>query len=320
MSDVAILGAGAFGTALAISLAGAGQRVSLWARDGAHVTQMQADRENIARLPGFALPAYVSLTQDLAPITAPIVVITVPMQALRGFLAENAAYLSQKTLIAACKGIDLATGAGPIALIQSACPDAHAAMLSGPSFAADIAAGLPTALTLAAGDDATAAALQDALSTDNLRIYRSTDRIGVELGGALKNVIALAAGMSMGAGLGESARAALMTRGYAEMLRFATAQGAQPATLAGLSGLGDLVLTCTSQKSRNYSHGLMLGAGQPPQKATVEGVATARAVTDIAKTRGIDMPIAAAVAAVLAQELTIPEAMKALLSRPLKKE
>ena len=177
-------------------------------------------------------------------------------------------------------------------------------VLTGPSFAADIARGLPTALTLAC-DDAQASALQELLSTATLRLYRTDDIIGAELGGALKNVIAIAAGVVVGAGLGESARAALVTRGYAEMQRFALALGARAETLAGLSGLGDLILTCTSPQSRNYAHGIALGAGKVPPQATVEGVATARAVVRIALEKRIEMPVSSMVARLVAGEIAV---------------
>ncbi|MDM7255294.1 MAG: NAD(P)H-dependent glycerol-3-phosphate dehydrogenase, partial [Paracoccus sp. (in: a-proteobacteria)] len=192
--------------------------------------------------------------------------------------------------------------------------------LTGPSFAADIARGLPTALTLAGADAEAGEALQEALSTPTIRLYRTTDVAGAELGGALKNVIAIAAGAAIGAGLGDSARAAIVTRGFAEMTRFATARGARAETLAGLSGLGDLVLTCTSDLSRNFRFGQALGEGAPfDPSITVEGAATARAVSRIAPDTGVDMPISTMVAA-LSDGLPVHEAMRALLSRPLKEE
>jgi glycerol-3-phosphate dehydrogenase (NAD(P)+) len=221
-------------------------------------------------------------------------------------------------LVACCKGIDLATLQGPAALIAAACSNSPVAILTGPSFAADIARGLPTALTLAAQDGE---GLQHLLSTPSLRLYRSTDVIGAELGGALKNVIAIAAGVVIGAGLGDSARAALMTRGYAEMTRLALALGARAETLAGLSGFGDLVLTCTSAQSRNFRYGQAIGAGQGfDPTVTVEGAATAKAVSNMALRLEIDMPITAMIAALIDQTITLPQAISALLSRPLKQE
>jgi glycerol-3-phosphate dehydrogenase (NAD(P)+) len=222
-------------------------------------------------------------------------------------------------LVSCSKGIDLASGQGPTALIEAICPTARAMVLTGPSFAADIARGLPTALTLACRTDAEA--LQAQLSTPTLRLYRTTDTTGAELGGALKNVIAIAAGVVIGAGLGDSARAALMTRGFAEMNRIATHLGARPETLAGLSGFGDLVLTCTSAQSRNFRFGHALGAGESfDAKTTVEGVATAKAVSILAKTHAIDMPVAAMIAALTESRITVSDAIQALMARPLKEE
>lgn len=318
MSNVGVLGGGAFGTALALSLARDGRSIQMWARNPEHAAQMQKDRENKARLAGFKFPENLSVISDLSQLSANTLLLAIPVQSIGAFLDKNATLFMDKSLISTSKGIDLSTGRGPADLIQE--HGIKAAVISGPSFAADIAAGLPTAMTLAAEDEASARDLQELLSTDALRIYRSTDRIGVALGGALKNVMALAAGMAIGAGLGESARAALLTRGYAEMVRFAVSHGADAETMAGLSGFGDLVLSCTSAKSRNYSYGLGLAQASALPTATVEGVVTAKAVSNIAKKLEIEMPIARAVSAVLDQKLTIPEAMEALLSRPLTKE
>lgn len=314
--SISVLGAGAFGTALAISLARDGRPVTLWARQSG---DMQEKRQNARRLPGCDFPDSLVATGDLTEATgADVLLLAVPMQQLAGFLNSHRAMLSGKTLVACCKGIDLATGMGPAEIIRSKVPNAIPAILSGPSFAVDIAGGLPTALTLACENGAK---LQQALSTNNLRIYRSADLTGVEIGGALKNVVAIACGIAMGAGLGESARAALMTRGYAEMQRFAVAQGAEPETLAGLSGFGDLALTCASEKSRNFAFGFALGRSEfLPEGTTVEGKATAKAVSALAKEQDLDMPIADMVVAVLDKHLTIKEAAEALLARPLKEE
>ncbi|MEZ5720917.1 MAG: NAD(P)H-dependent glycerol-3-phosphate dehydrogenase [Paracoccaceae bacterium] len=316
MTQISVLGAGAFGTAYAVSLARDGRDVVLWARDPG---DMQAVRENRRRLPGVRLPDTLRVTGDFAEAArAEIILLAIPLQKLSGVLAEHAGLITNQTLVSCAKGIDIATGRGPAEIIAATCPGATPAILSGPSFAVDIAAGLPTALTLAAADPEP---LQHALNTANIRLYRSTDMVGVELGGALKNVIAIACGIAIGAGLGESARAALMTRGYAEMNRFAAARGARPETLAGLSGFGDLALTCTSEKSRNYAFGLALGRGQPAAEgATVEGKATARAVVEAARKLGIDMPIAGLVMALVSGAVTTDQAVEALLSRPLKEE
>ncbi|MEG3660876.1 NAD(P)H-dependent glycerol-3-phosphate dehydrogenase [Celeribacter halophilus] len=322
MNEISVLGAGAFGTALAISLAQSGRKVTLWARSAEAATAMQKQRENALRLPGKPFPEPLDVTSDLAVATAaPILLLAVPMQQLAHFAEENKAQFQQKTLVSCCKGVDLKSGRGPIAVLEDTVPDATVAILSGPSFAVDIADGLPTALTLATRDKAVAVALQTRLSTDNIRLYTSLDPVGVEFGGALKNVIAIACGLAIGAGFGESARAALMTRGFAEMQRLAVKQGADPMTLAGLSGFGDLVLTCTSEKSRNYSHGLKLGRGvEIDPSVTVEGVATAKAVAHLSATLGVDMPITTAVTQILNGNLSISETVELLLSRPLKRE
>jgi glycerol-3-phosphate dehydrogenase (NAD(P)+) len=315
---IGIVGAGAFGTALAIALGREGRAVTLWARDATLVAEMIRSRANAARLPGVALPETVSVTAEIEDLAkADAVLLSLPMQSLRSFLHQNPA-LNGLPLVACCKGVDLHSLKGPTALIAEACPQSVTAILTGPSFAADIARGLPTALTLACAEGE---ALQHLLSTPNLRLYRTTDVIGAELGGALKNVIAIAAGVVMGAGLGDSARAALMTRGYAEMTRLASALGARAETMAGLSGFGDLVLTCTSTQSRNFRFGQALGAGQAfDPNITVEGAATAKAVSNMAKKMHIDMPITSMIAALIDQHLTLPQAIATLLSRPLKQE
>ena len=317
---IAVLGAGAFGTGLAVALANAGREVTLWARDPGHVAAMQADRRNTARLPGIVLPSALQVGANL-PHSADAVLLALPMQALAGALPNLAKALDGQPIIACCKGIDLATGLGATSLIATACPKSAVAVLTGPSFATDIANGLPTALALACHDDDTGARLQHVISTLTLRIYRTTDVTGAELGGALKNVIAIAAGVVMGAGLGHSARAALMTRGYAEMVRTAQALGARAETLAGLSGLGDLVLTCTSNQSRNfqYGHAMGMGAAFDP-KITVEGVATAQAMMKLAARHDFDLPITAMVAALTKGEIGLQKAIQSLLSRPLKQE
>ncbi|MYM55320.1 NAD(P)H-dependent glycerol-3-phosphate dehydrogenase [Thalassovita mangrovi] len=319
---IAVAGSGAFGTALAISLAANGQAVQLWARDPDHAEEMRRTRENARRLPGVALPDALQIITELETIPAEIpVLLSVPMQRLRDMLVLHKLALGGRPLVACCKGVELSTGLGPTAIIEELIPSAMPAMLTGPSFAADIARGLPTALTLACHDRAAGRALQQALSTHNLRIYRTTDTIGAELGGAVKNVIAIASGAVMGAGLGESARAALMTRGFAEMQRMALALGAQPETLSGLSGFGDLALTCTSDQSRNYRFGQSLGRGESfDASITVEGAATSRAVLERAREMKIDMPITEAVVAMLDGTLQLRQAMEMLLSRPLKEE
>ena len=316
---IGIVGAGAFGTALSVALATAGRLVTLWARDADHVAAMAQGRTNAARLEGVRFPPSLTVTADLGDLKgAEAVLLALPMQALAGFLAAHGEGLNGLPLVAACKGIDLASLRGPTAIVRDFCPQSAVSILTGPSFAADIAQGLPTALTLA-GEGAED--LQSLLSTATLRLYRSADVVGAELGGALKNVIAIAAGVVMGAGLGDSARAALVTRGFAEMQRFALAQGAAGDTLLGLSGLGDLILTCTSTQSRNLRYGMALGSGAAfDAKTTVEGVATAQAIGQIARTLSLDMPVSTMVARLIGQEISLDQAIHSLMSRPLRKE
>lgn len=315
--SIAVLGAGAFGTALAVALGRKGP-VTLWARD---VQALQDNRQS-PRLPGVTLPDNVTVTRDLdRATTCDTLLLSVPMQQLSRLLDQITTPMQRHALVACCKGIDLAEGVGPSALIARHQPDATAAILTGPSFAADIARGLPTALTLACAEEATGRAVQAQLSTPVLRLYRSDDMIGAELGGALKNVIAIACGACIGAGLGDSARAALMTRGFAEMVRLAATLGARADTLSGLSGLGDLTLTCTSDLSRNYRFGLSLGRGEPFDPAvTVEGAATAQAAARLALDHDIPLPVCSAVSDLTQGRLTVRQAMDTLLSRPLKDE
>lgn len=319
--SISVLGAGAFGTALAAALARKGP-VTLWTRSRQHQREMAQTGENARHLPGIALPDPISVTDDIAGAAkAETLLLAIPMQQLRTALAANSAHLSGKTLVACCKGIERVSGLGPVALIDSMIHDSTAALLTGPSFADEIARGLPTALTLACANDASGEALQWALTTETIRIYRTSDTRGAEIGGALKNVMAIACGAAIGAGLGNSARAALMTRGYAEMVRMAAAQGGQAETLAGLSGFGDLALTCTSEQSRNFRLGLAIGRDQPfDGSITVEGAATARAVAAKSRETGVDMPITRAVVALLDKKQTLREVMADLLGRTLKPE
>ena len=312
MSGVAILGAGAFGRALAHALAGKGP-VTLWGRN--------LPPRASAYLPGLELPDSVRVTDDLAQVRESTLLLALPAQRIGGFVADHAALLDGRHLVSCAKGIDLDRLVGPVELIADACPRAVVAVLTGPSFAADIARGLPTALTLACADAQAGAALQHQLSTTSLRLYRSTDVTGAQLGGALKNVMAIAAGAAIGAGLGDSARAAVVTRGFAEMVRLATAMGAQPDTLTGLSGLGDLILTATSDLSRNFRFGRSLGEGAEfDPSVTVEGAATAAASARLAARLGVDAPLADLVARLSRREMGVAEALDQLLARPLRAE
>ena len=319
---IGICGAGAFGTALAAAYAIAGQPVLLWGRSQETLADISQRRELRTYLPGLRLPAGIEVTSDVADLAeCSVILLSLPMRALPQFLTDHGAALEHLPLISCAKGIDPERLKGPAALIQERCPMATVGVLTGPSFASDIVAGKPTALCLAVADAAQAAALQARLSTRTLRIYRVSDVIGAELGGALKNVIAIACGAAMGAGLGESARASLLTRGFAEMLLIAKALGAEAETLSGLSGLGDLTLTAMSETSRNYRYGFSLGQGDPSVGAkTVEGIATARALLRLAEARGLDVPISEAVVSLIERTKTVQTAMSHLLSRPLKEE
>jgi glycerol-3-phosphate dehydrogenase (NAD(P)+) len=319
---IAVLGAGAFGTAMAVAMAQGGRPVGLWARDPTAAASIAATRENAGRLPGVILPKTVSVSANIGDFSASdILLLAMPMQALSAFVAGHAAALTGRQLVACAKGIDLTSGRGPVAILTTVAGERHPSILTGPSFAADIARGLPTALTLACADDKAGFALLQAISTPALRLYLTNDTVGAELGGALKNVIAIAAGVVIGAGLGDSARAALMTRGFAEMTRLAQSRGARPETLAGLSGFGDLVLTCTSNQSRNFRFGRALGRGDAfDPSVTVEGAATARALVRIATDQGLDLPIAAMVAGLIDRHTGVDQAVAALMARPLKKE
>jgi len=324
---VGIVGAGAFGTALALTAARAGRRVTLFARDPDQAAAINDLHENPRALRGCALDKAIRGTADLAALGAcAVVILALPMQATRS-LAEALALCLRPgaPVIAAAKGIERETLLFATELAQDLMPDRPAAVLSGPSFAADIAAGLPTAVTLAAADALLAQALAQALTAPAFRIYHSTDVRGVEIGGAAKNVLAIAAGVVAGRGLGDSARAAIATRGFAELRRFGAAYGARPETLMGLSGLGDLMLTCASPQSRNYALGLRLGGGMGVAEALAagklaEGAATASALMELAKARGVDLPISGMVDALLQGWVTVEGALEALMSRPLKEE
>ncbi len=318
---IGVIGAGAFGSSLAMTWARAGQSVILYGRDSETMAHAQKARE-VPRLTGATLPDGIQCTADLNDLCdAEHLIFAIPTQQLSGFVEKQRDIFGSAALIACCKGIDLDKMTGPVTTLEKALPDHVSAMLTGPSFAADLAKGLPTALTLACANDTAGMALQKALSTPTLRIYRTLDTVGAEFGGALKNVMAIACGMTMGAGLGDSARAALITRGYTEMVTLAERVGAQAETLAGLSGFGDLVLTCTSPQSRNYSFGLALGQGEAfDPNVTVEGVATAQAVVGLAEKLGLDLPIARGVTEVIAGRSDVTQTLRSFMARPLKEE
>jgi len=321
---IAVLGGGAWGTALATTALRAGHGCTLWARDVETVTAINARHENPRYLPGIGLDPALQATADLdAALTgATCVLAVVPAQAMRGLLNALASRLDAKTPLVLCaKGIERDTGKLLSEIATEILPRNPIAALSGPSFATDVAAGLPTAVTVAAGDEAHAAALAALLSSPAFRCYSSADLIGVEVGGALKNVLAIAAGAVSGAGLGASAQAALVTRGFVELRRVGAAFGAEPETLMGLSGLGDLILTCGSAQSRNFSYGVALGRSENLEgRPLAEGVATAGIAARIAREKGVEAPIIAAVEALLAGRIAIADAVAALMARPLKSE
>ena len=322
LNSIAVIGAGAWGTALALVAARAGRDVTLYARDAAHAARIAARREN-PRLPGAQLPASIAVTSDLAPAgRADIILIATPAQHLRGAVNALAPRLPKSTPVIACaKGIEHGTHKFMTEVIAEAAPETTPAILSGPSFADDVARGLPTAITLAARDEALAASLVRALGSPTFRPYHTTDIRGVEIGGAAKNVLAIAAGIVAGKQLGASAQAALTTRGFSELARFGRACGARGETLMGLSGLGDLILSCSTAQSRNFALGLALGRGEPrPAGKLAEGEFTAPVLIELAASQNIDMPVSNAVAAVLSQKLTIDAAIESLLTRPFKAE
>lgn len=321
---MAVLGGGAWGTALAVTMLRAGHAATLWARDGDTVEAIARRRENPRYLPGIRLDAGLAATADLgeAVADADCVLAVVPAQAMRGLLSGLAALMPPAARLVLCaKGIERSTGKLLSEVAAELLPATPVAALSGPSFATDVARGLPTAVTVAARDEALAAELAALFSSPAFRCYSSDDLVGVEIGGALKNVLAIAAGAVAGAGLGASAQAAMVTRGFVELRRVAAAFGAMPETVMGLSGLGDLVLTCGSPQSRNFSYGAALGRGESLEgRPLAEGAATAGIAASIARERGIDAPIIDAVDRILSGTMTVTEAVGALMTRPLKSE
>jgi len=322
---IGVVGAGAWGLALANAAASAGRSVAVWDNDATAMRELARTRRS-ARLPGVELAAAVRVSADLNGLEPSDAVLTaVPAQATRQAAKSIAAALSRpRPLVACAKGIERGSERFMTEVLSEAAPGWPSAILSGPSFAIDVAAGLPTAVTLASVDEELARALCAALRGPNLRLYHSTDVRGVEIGGAAKNVLAIACGVAAGLGLGASAGAALTARGFAELRRFGEAFGARPNTLMGLSGLGDLVLTCSSAQSRNFAFGRALGQGRSVAEAgagqLAEGVFTASALMRMARSRGVDMPISATVEALLEGTIDARAAVSGLLARPPKGE
>lgn len=322
MTIFGVIGAGAWGTALASTLAGNGP-VTLWAHEADVAAAINETRENPVFLPGIPLPAGITATADLADMAAcASILVVVPAQHLRAVLAR-AAIPAATPLVLCAKGIEAGSHELMVEVARGLVPN-PIAVLSGPSFAAEVARGLPCAITLACADAALGEQLVSAMARPTFRLYQSDDVVGAEIGGAVKNVLAIACGVVEGAGLGLNARAALIARGFAEMTRFGIARGGRAETLAGLSGLGDLVLTCSSENSRNFRVGVGLGQGRPiaallAGPAVAEGAATAPVLVEAARAAGVEMPISEAVAALLAGA-PVRETISALLARPLKAE
>jgi glycerol-3-phosphate dehydrogenase (NAD(P)+) len=314
-----VIGAGAWGTALAALAARAGREVVLCARSSTAATQIAATRIN-PKLPGMTLAAGIDVTDDVARAAqADIILIATPAQSLRAAVTALAPHLAKATPVIACaKGIERGTHKFMTEVIAEAAPDARPGILSGPSFAEDVARGLPTAVTLAAQEAELASALAQALGSPSFRLYHTSDIRGVEIGGAAKNVLAIAAGIAAGKKLGASAQAALTTRGFSELVRLGRARSE---TMAGLSGLGDLILTCSSPQSRNFALGMALGRGEArPRDKLAEGEFTAPVLIELAASQDVDMPVSNAVAAILNGATTIDDAIESLLTRPFKAE
>lgn len=328
LQTVGIIGAGAWGTALAMVARRAGRDVLLWAYEAETVAAINENHQNEVFLPGVRLDPAIEATDRLnEAATCDVLLMVTPAQHLRAIAGSLKPYVREgQPLVICSKGIEQDTGKLLSQIAADMVPAAAIAALSGPSFAADVAAGLPAAVTLATGEEDLGRALSYALSASPFRCYWSSDLLGAEIGGAVKNVYAIASGIVVGKQLGDSAKAGLITRSFAEMARFGVALGAKLETLIGLSGLGDLVLTCGSPKSRNMSLGVALGEGMTAEDAlsgrltVTEGVATARAMVEIARDRGIELPIAEAVHTVITGQTTVDAAIESLLSRPLRSE
>ncbi len=319
---ISVVGAGAWGTALANAAARAGRDVTLYARDHAAADRIAQTREN-PKLPGIQLEKTITVTSDLAQASrASAILLVTPAQSLREAALALAPHLAKGTPVIVCaKGIERGTHRFMTEIVAEVAPNAVPAILSGPSFDIDVARGLPTAVTLATADEALAKALVHALGSATFRPYHSTDVRGVEIGGAAKNVLAIAAGIVAGRKLGASALAALTTRGFAELMRLGLACGAKSETIAGLSGLGDLLLSCSTAQSRNFSLGLALGRDETPDRGKlVEGEFTAPVLIELAAEKNVEMPVANAVAAILGGAVTVDAAIEALLTRPFRSE
>lgn len=328
MKKIGVIGAGAWGTALGCVARRAGLDVTIWAREPEVVSAINDDHENPIFLPGVALDPALRATGTIAEAAGgDAVLLVAPAQFLRATCGELAAHMAPGAPAVICsKGIEQNTGALMTEAVADALPNQPIAVLSGPTFAAEVARDLPTAVTLAAEDRKIAETLVASLGGAHFRPYLSDDLIGAEIGGAVKNVLAIACGVTVGRGLGDNARAALITRGLAEMTRLCVAKGGRAETMMGLSGIGDLTLTCTDMQSRNYSLGVAVGEGKTldeimaERRSVAEGVFSAASVTALAETIGIEMPICAAVNAILHRGEAIDQAIQGLLARPFRAE
>ncbi len=323
-TTVAVLGGGAWGSALASTARRAGHAVRLWARDAEIVASLNGRRENPRYLPGLMLAGGIAATTELDSALggASLVLVATPAQTLRQVLTQAAGAIAREIPVVLCaKGLERGTGSLLSEVAGAVLGAQPVAALSGPSFASDVARGLPTAVVVAAAEAELASALATTLSAPHFRCYSSADLTGVEIGGALKNVLAIGAGVVLGSALGASAQAAMVTRGFVELRKIGLAYGAEPETLMGLSGLGDLVLTCSSGQSRNFSYGLALGRGEDLSgRPLAEGVATASVAAEMARGNGIEAPIVDAVDRILSGSVTVHDAVAELMARPLKSE
>lgn len=323
---IAVLGAGSWGTALANVAARAGHNVLLWGRDGSQLRDMRVSRLNNRYLAGIPLEPAVQPTEDLSCVgCADAILLVVPAQAQRALASAIAPMIKTEAPVISCaKGIERTSGMFMGEVLAQTLPKSAIALLSGPSFAQDVARGLPTAVTIAAPDIALARDIGETFGASTFRLYHTDDVRGVEIGGSAKNVLAIACGVAAGRSLGASANAALIARGFAELRRFGEAFGARSETLMGLSGLGDLVLTCSSAQSRNFAFGVALGQGKPMDQAgggkLAEGVFTAGILVEMARARAIDVPISVAVDALLTGKIDVDGAIESLLSRPQRGE
>ena len=329
-APIAVLGAGSWGTALAIQFARSGRATRLWGRDGAQLRAMSVERRNSRYLPGASFPETLTVSSELRSVLhgALDVLVSVPSHSFRSLLQDLAPRLDQETRVAwATKGFELDSGKLPHQVAREVLGSARPmAVLSGPTFAKEVGAGLPTAMTIASPDARFAHSLAQGLSSQNFRAYTSTDIVGVEVGGAVKNVLAVGAGLADGLGFGSNTRIALITRGLMEMTRLGVTLGAKRETFMGLAGLGDLVLTCTDDQSRNRRFGLLLASGKTPEQAlaeigqAVEGYPAAKAVHAVAQRTNVDMPICSGLYSVLYEKRPAKDLVKDLMSRPIKAE